>query len=507
MPTEVSFRGGLNSGVIPQGSGVSDFLTVPPGQCLTFQDMHLEYGALRVRQPHAVLNSGSLTTSRKQTVRGWSDSSGGPPYLYAISSNGTNKMYRSSAAWTDADLTVPISYNDVTGSISPGSLPLTSDVLNGILIFTSQSVNPFKFTSNSSNAAALGGSPPGNAAVIKVVNNYAFLAGFPTSGAYYRVYWSAIGDPETWPAANFIDFGYGDGDPILSLSSINTNLIIFKTRRIGSLSTNSIFIGNVTTLGPFSVVFNNIGIFNTFCVDNIEDGRCVFVGTDMDVYLTDGYTLQPIANLAPPNANVRNSLIVARLVGGSSMQLKYAPATREIVVSSPFNPFILVFDTIQNYWRKITGITCFGLGVAYIPPGFSNTSGDQILLGSDVNGNIIALQDQTTFFNTTLTDENGTTIVAEASVSLIYPQNISEAGIYGVSVLATASGGTLYIGYDKIYSSTTYPIGSSKHRYDVTNLGVSLSNNQRPATMQIKLTSSTTTDIFEHVYIDMELED
>ena len=504
-PTEVSFRGGLNR--------EANFISMPPGQCMTFKDMQLNYGDVVTRQPILPLNSNSLTSSNKFSMLGWADASSATslPYIYVVGAGSPGKIYRSSTYFQDTQIATPISYSDVSGSIDPGNTPLSYDTLNGLLVFVSFGINPFKFTSNSANAAALAGSPPVGAQAVKVVNNYMFMAGFPaTSNGGTRIYWSSVADPETWPAANFIDFKEGDGDPINALGKIGTTLYIFKGKSIGSLSTNSNQISGVTTLGPFVQVWDNIGCPTAASVDNLWDGTMVFIGSDYSIYITDGYTLKNISKLPPPSPSMGFSFLDTSI----NIGLKYYHYRKEIWVnSSPLiSNTLYVYDVDNNYWRTVTGCSVKGLGICYTTIPSTASADGPILLGSDTNGNIVALAfDKSAVYTSagTLLDENGSTITAEVSTSILFPQNISESGIYGVSLFSTdSSSGKLYIGYDNTYSSTVLNINtSSKNRFDIPNGSFSKSNSQRPSTIQFKITSTKIAEIFNKVYIDTELED
>jgi hypothetical protein len=73
------------------------------------------------------------------------------------------------------------------------------------------------------------GSPP-ICPVAIVHKNMMFLAGTATNRS--RVYYSAIGDPESWPALNYIDVGRGDGDATTGFGSILDMLVVTKERSV-----------------------------------------------------------------------------------------------------------------------------------------------------------------------------------------------------------------------------------------------------------------------------------
>jgi hypothetical protein len=64
-----------------------------------------------------------------------------------------------------------------------------------------------------------------------------------------RLYFSAIGDADTWPANNFIDVVTNDGDPITAIQPLGDALIIFKKHQIYALegaSESSFFLRRIS---------------------------------------------------------------------------------------------------------------------------------------------------------------------------------------------------------------------------------------------------------------------
>lgn len=74
--------------------------------------------------------------------------------------------------------------------------------------------------------AAIAAAPKGS--TLRVWKDTMFVTG--VSGNEDRIYSSAAGDPTTWPAANFVDIGKGDGDRFTALADDGTALICFKRR-------------------------------------------------------------------------------------------------------------------------------------------------------------------------------------------------------------------------------------------------------------------------------------
>jgi hypothetical protein len=198
-----------------------------------------------------------------------------------------------------------ISWTDRTGSTTPTTTAsYTFDSLNGnLLIFNAGMSQPLVLTTYNGNVANLGGSPP-NGSAVKVVNNFAFVGCLPgAASTASTVYWSAVSDPTTWPAASNITFRQNDGDFVTALSAINGNLLIFKRYSIGLLNTTSTVISGSVTLGPLTTLTDRIGCAGPTSVDIMPDGTVVFLAMDRCLYQTDGVSVQNMANMPSPNSN------------------------------------------------------------------------------------------------------------------------------------------------------------------------------------------------------------
>ena len=489
--TEISFRGGLNAS--------APFILMPPGQCLAFSDMQLLYGQLFPRNQFRVINSSSITSGHK-SIATWNDGVNGI-FIYAIDvTNGS--IYRSNSQWQDSTAVFQVGFTNVVGSASLASAatsPISYDILNNILVMTnSATTSPFKFTSNTASGAVLGGSPPQFCSTIKAVNNYLFLC--PTLGS--RVYWSNLNDPETWPAANYVDFNTKNGDFITALGKIGTDLFIFKEKSIGKLSTTAISGANI---GPFSVIWDNLGCQSSNGVDNLPDGRLVFLGSDGDVYITDGYTLQRLANLPPPNPNVAGLIGVGTTSYGTpNVWLRYYPRYHEIVISSPFNNVMLAYDLDQQYWRQITGVTSWGLDVMKTL-GISGATRYSYLFGSSSTGDCLFL-DNFISSGSTVKDDQGNDITAYATASIRIPETIRSSNTFGISAYCTGTSGTdaaLTVGYDNTLSGNAFDLHTiSKTKYDFVSSPTPTSTRVQPITMQFKFSTKYLSAVLYALFID-----
>lgn len=69
---------------------------------------------------------------------------------------------------------------------------------------------------------------------LKTFKNYMFAAN--TTANPSRIFWSAVINPDSWPASNFIDVAPNDGQQITGLFNDGTSLLILKQRSIYKLS-------------------------------------------------------------------------------------------------------------------------------------------------------------------------------------------------------------------------------------------------------------------------------
>lgn len=75
-------------------------------------------------------------------------------------------------------------------------------------------------------------------------SNYIFAAN--TSSNPSRLYWCALADPTTWPAANFVDVSPNDGFPIVGLFLDGQSVVILKTNSCWKLTGQSFDPSNPT---------------------------------------------------------------------------------------------------------------------------------------------------------------------------------------------------------------------------------------------------------------------
>lgn len=255
-----------------------------------------------------------------------------------------------------ASATTPGTWNDITAAVSfVLNTACWTAALNNILVLgggAGGAVPPVKWT-GSGNISVLGGSPPTGTVCGTTVNNYLFMAN--TAANPSRVQWSAIQDPTTWPAANFVDVGIEDvatqANGIQAVFPFGEDLLIFKTNSISRFYTNQLS----GSLGPLIVVSDRYGCAGVHCVDRLPDGRIAFIGYNNHVYIYDGNTFEDISDQPPPMSNIQNTLnaLTFKTAGFSQGFLKVYQARNQIWISYPFS------------WVSALGVTYYGVVFIY----------------------------------------------------------------------------------------------------------------------------------------------
>lgn len=167
-----------------------------------------------------------------------------------------------------------------------------------------------------------GGSPPGAVLVgVQPRENRLALANIVTYTS--RVWFSDAGNPDSWPATNYVDLSPGDGESIKAIVAWRELLFVFKPSKI------FVFYGNSTD-STGQPVFNYRTIDARRGVDN---ARAVVAGED-GVYF----------------ANSRGIYVTT----GSSPQL----------ISQPLDPFFV--GNISAFWQRGTVSSTPDFAMAYV---------------------------------------------------------------------------------------------------------------------------------------------
>lgn len=302
MPTQgpFNFAGGYSPGY--------SFLSVPRGFASDMKNVRFLDGTIQLRWAQTVVNNATLGSGYVNGLTSWKDNVNSVTALVATC-NGKIQIANATSYSPNATIT----FTDETGSATVSNSQFARyafDSLNGILVGVGNSSNagvPFQITAYNSGAANLAGSPPSGDA-IKQVNNFMFIGRqLGNTTTYSTVSWSNVSDPQTWNAASFVNVSYKDGEPVMALGAIGTNLYIFKQSSIFSLSTVTQTISGSVTLGPLTQVIKGIGCAGPLALDNLPNGNIVFMGYDGHFYEFDGSTVLDLCHLPYPGQDAYNN--------------------------------------------------------------------------------------------------------------------------------------------------------------------------------------------------------
>lgn len=487
----------------------SDYFTISSKKAITLSDVFLSASTLVNRCGVAFLNSSNFSTTH--VISGltlWVDPaqalSGGvnSPIVVAVAN---------SKIWS-AVLGTPntMSFTDVTGTASVAvqsySPFYTFASLGGKLIGTGGSGGskvPFKITTYNGNAANLGGSPP-KGDIVYSLNNFLFISRDLSSSANLsRVYWSAVGDPETWPASSFLDFRVNDGDTITALSSIGNQLIIFKQRSMGILQTTTQNIAGTTTLGPLNTISERIGCAGPKAVDHLPDGRIIFAGNDAKIYIFDGSSLVDISKQAYPNPSLYpdlNSLGISFL-NYANVCVNTARGIVYIVFlnNSGQQAQSYIYSFIENtftrqYFTRVGGNTYpsyFHYASTYLSLGIQQS---YVLAGTS-EGNIVDIDAFSNTGGPTETSSAASAVnpVIEMSFSLPMTPNPFIPRTLLIPAIVTTGTMVVAVGFNGTYQSAA-PVamgsrGALWNLFDLRGVNATLA---RPINMQVKITMTQT---------------
>lgn len=308
------FSGGLNTKCGPYDA--------PPNCVVDALNMELVYGRYSKKKGNTQWTSAAITAST--AIRGLAYFQG------VIVAEASGKIATASATVAGGTFT------DITGPVVFAAANNTwMAPLNNILVIGGDGATPIQWT-GTGNCSNLGGSPPSGCVCGVSVNNYLFMANNTANPS--RLQWSAIVDPNTWPAANFVDVLLEDVATkpfgIQALFPFGEDILIFKTNSVSRFYTNQLS----GTLGPLIVVSDRYGCAGPQCVDKLPDGRVAFIGYNNHVYIYDGNTFDDISDPPPPQSNIQNTLnaLTFKTSGFNQGFLQVYQARNQIWISYPF---------------------------------------------------------------------------------------------------------------------------------------------------------------------------
>lgn len=488
MPiTKLSYLGGINK--------QASLGTIPNGQVLTIND-------LRLVGPNLVWSTGSVRLlGISSTVIGAGTDFVLTPVTgeYIVVNDYTNSklQYYTLAASAGG------SFTDITGAATIDNAGVF-EILNSVLFYCGGTNGIFKWT-GVGNIAAVGGSSPASANLLKVCNNFLF-AGY-TLDANSTIYWSNVADGTTWAGASNLTYRQNDGDYLRALSSLGQNLIIFKSNSIGSLSTQSTVVSGSVILGPLTTLMEGVGCIGPNAVDHLPDSRLVFLGSDNHAYIFDGSICTDISDQYYPGPSIQSVL------GGSLLTYVrvYEPRREVWFINCSLSAgtgTAYVYNYVDNAWTTRTNVNystlfkvnSFFSGNTINGLGTGRFCSRNYLVSGDTSG-YIYIEDTSGSSNPITSTPN-----QEIEFSIPVPADIKpNYQRFFVLPLKTASASqtvTYYTGRDGTYGSgTTYTTSGGWDR-----LKIAIPSSDIVTSFQVKITySSTSVSItFDPAYVSDE---
>jgi hypothetical protein len=190
-------------------------------------------------------------------ILGFYTSPAGAVYVLGATTNAL--YYRSGATWTL-----------ITSGLKPVTLTQYLDKVWVVVDPTSgANGGSWSFSAGWSTVASM---PKGGA--ITVFKERLWITGGKNDSVNgSRLYFSAIADGTTWNGSDFIDVSKGDGQSLIDLYSLSTNLYLFKNN-----STYVLQYDSAPGKGVVNKISNTIGVYDTRCIVQYENVLYIFHG-------------------------------------------------------------------------------------------------------------------------------------------------------------------------------------------------------------------------------------
>lgn len=476
---------------------------LPRDQATVLSDCFPVYGNVVNRISLVKCNSSATAKTTGCGITSWIDpaqavvSANAPLIVVVATDNSTKKIYSGVMNTSEA-----ITYTDVTGTATlSGNQSDTYQFasLNKFLIGTGgalQGDKPFKISAYNGNAAALGGSPPSGNAMV-VANNFLFISRDLSSTAKFsRVYWSAVQDPETWPAASNIDFRLNDGDMITALSTIGEDLIIFKTRSMGRLSTTTTSVSGTVTLAPLTTISESIGCPNPSAVTKMPDGRIIFVDNNNHVRIYDGSSYPiDVSDQMIPGPSIQPSLDSGgqfAVFANPPISIQCLPRKNQVWVIAATGGVIsyYVYNYLENAWNSAS------LGSSLPNTIAAMTNAFPAWLGSDPLTSHLLMQDNNGFTwsvegggSLGPTDTSGANITPNVTTSIQLPDNFVPRTLMIPAILGSGASLTVTLGWNGTLLGTTLTAitRASNRLWNLFDIRQGTFSMGRPLTMQVQI--------------------
>lgn len=286
--------------------------------------------------------------------------------------------------------------------------------------------------------AAMSGSPPTAKYYTGSTTARRLFAAGDTSNPY-RLYFSALGNPEDWTTANdagFIDVVTDDGEPIMGIKEINGVLAIFKK------SSTHILSGADPQSFTLRQVNSEVGCIAPYSIA-ASDRELFFLSNKQDFYGFNGTVLR---NISKKITTTIASMVQAQLVNcqAQTYRNRYIAA---VTSTGTTNDTLLDYNYIiskEGAWTKHSGISVASMTT------FHGENGE--LYTGDYAGNLHQ-------FNSGTTD-NGTAIVAWADTPWHYGKEPERRKKYKRTYVVAEPTGSydlrVYPSFDGIKNTTSY---------------------------------------------------
>jgi hypothetical protein len=312
------FKGGLNN--------LSDPTSIKDDEvasCINFD--YDSDGTLISRPPIAADTDGPVAAKTVDYLSYYISTTGA---VYLVACSNSNLYYKSSGVWT-------LITSGVTASAA-------IQYLNKLWVVADEgSTNNGGSWDPVAGWTTIASMPKGSA--ITTFKERLWIAGGKLSTSNQsRLNFSAIADGTTWNSADFFDINPGDGQALIDIVSVSTNLFLFKQH-----STHVMQYDSAPSKAVITPVSRTVGVDDIRCIVNYENVLYVY---------NDGY-LYELINFTYNKINTRIS-IAANATGSYVRPISVSLVGNRVVVNYYGN--IFVFYLFTRTWSQWTVASAIG---------------------------------------------------------------------------------------------------------------------------------------------------
>ncbi len=213
-------------------------------------------------------------------------------------------------------------------------------VYNNIAMRFNGQDGPFQW--NGTTWSALGGSPP-NGNIACVFKDRVYVAG--VTSQLSTVYFSNVGDPQTWTSYNNFNVNINDGDQIRAMAPIYDSLIIFKEFSMWQYQVDS-------KNNPSTLRYISLDIGTTAWQSIVNIGGIPYFFNRKGIYQFAGQYPELISLKMQPFIDaVSNPYAVVGFQDVNKYCLYIGTVT---VDSKTYTNCVLIYDTLQDQWTVKT---------------------------------------------------------------------------------------------------------------------------------------------------------